>query len=102
MDCKVNWTDKAWDSYESNIKYLQTEWTEKEVSNFVVMVDRKVLQLAKHPQIGNAKNNKQPNIRCTVIHKRILLVYKHKPLKKEIDLLIFWNTAKHPKKLKVK
>jgi plasmid stabilization system protein ParE len=102
MDCKINWTDRAWFTYESNILYLELAWTAKEISNFVLSVDKRLTNLSKHPRIGNARNTKYPNIRSTLVHKRILLIYKHKPSKNEIDLLVFWNTAQNPKKLKVK
>jgi plasmid stabilization system protein ParE len=78
MDCKINWTNRAWLTYEANIDYL-----------------------SKNPRIGRRRDTKYPNIRSTLVHKRILLVYKHKPLKNEIDLLVFWNTYQNPKKLKV-
>ena len=102
MACKINWTETAWRTYVANIEYLEQAWTAKEISNFVLLVDKKLSSLAKHPQIGNHRNKKSPNIRVTVVHKRILLVYKHKPLKNEIDLLVFWNTYQNPRKLKVK
>jgi plasmid stabilization system protein ParE len=100
MDCKINWTNTAWISYESNILYLELAWTAKEISNFVLSVEKRLDNLAKHPRIGNARNKKYPNIRSTLVHKRILLIYKYKPLKSEIDLLLFWNTSQNPKKLK--
>jgi plasmid stabilization system protein ParE len=102
MDCKINWTNRAWRTYQTNIDYLQKAWTAKEISNFVLLVDRKLVNLSKHPRIGIQRNKKHPNIRFTIVHKRILLVYKHKPPKNEIDLLIFWNTYQNPRKLKVK
>ncbi|WP_462222858.1 type II toxin-antitoxin system RelE/ParE family toxin [Ferruginibacter sp.] len=102
MDCKINWTNKAWLTYEANIDYLQKAWTAKEISNFVILVDKRLANLSRNPKIGKRKNTKYPNIRCTLVHKRILLIYKHKPLKNEIDLLVFWNTYQNPKKLKVK
>jgi plasmid stabilization system protein ParE len=102
MDCKVNWTDDAWTSFEENIDYLIAQWTDKEVSNFVVTAEHKIRLLKKHPKLGSPKNKKQLNVRYMVIHKRIVLVYKHKPLKNEIDLLLFWNTTQHPRKLKVR
>ncbi|MDQ6756876.1 MAG: type II toxin-antitoxin system RelE/ParE family toxin [Bacteroidota bacterium] len=102
MDCKINWTNRAWRTYLANIDYLQKAWTAKEISNFVLLVDKKITSLSKHPRIGNQRNKKYPNIRFTIVHKRIVLVYKHKPLKNEIDLLIFWNTYQHPRKLKAK
>lgn len=102
MACQVNWTDRAWKTYEANINYLQQEWTAREITNFVKLVDKKIANLSKQPRIGSIRNKKYPNIRYTLVHKRVALIYKHKPAKKEIDLLVFWNTWQHPRKLKVK
>lgn len=102
MACKINWTHTAWKSYEANLQYLLKEWTEKEVSSFVETVDKKLANLSKQPQIGSARNKKHPNIRHIIVHKRVALIYKHKPSKNEIDLLIFWNTWQNPRKLNVK
>ena len=102
MDCKINWTKRALSTFESNIKYLQSAWTEREVSNFVIAVDSWLNSLRNNPKSGTPRNNKTPNVRFSVVHKRIILVYKHKPSKNEIDLLVFWNTYQNPKKLKVK
>src|ERR1700761_610213 len=98
MACKINWTSRAWETYENNINYLQQEWTTKEINSFVFSTDKILDNLSRHPQIGNPRNKKYPNIRYTSVHKRILLIYKYKPLKKEIDLLTFWNTYQNPRK----
>src|SRR5690606_15578422 len=102
MACKISWTPRAWKTYEANIEYLLKERTDKEVSRFVKLVDDKLSYLAKHPQIGSPRNKKYPNIRYCVIHKRIALIYRHKPSKNEIDLLVFWNTWAHPRKLRIR
>src|SRR5579871_2916844 len=100
MVCKVNWTPKALDTYVSNIEYLEKRWTELEVKNFISAVEKKIQVLSGQPQIGSPRNKKQQNIRHTVIHKRVILIYRYKPLKKEVELLRFWNTYLDPKKLK--
>lgn len=100
MACKISWTPRAWKTYEANLEYLVKEWSEKEVSRFVKLVDDKLSQLSAYPQIGASRNKKYPNIRYSVIHKRIALVYRHKPSKNEIDLLVFWNTWAHPRRLR--
>ena len=74
----------------------------REISNFVISVDKKISSLSGQPAIGKPRNKKYPQIRFTVIHKRVALIYKHKPSKNEIDLLVFWNTDRNPGKLKVK
>lgn len=67
-----------------------------------MLVDKRLAILSKQPLIGNPRSKKHPNIRSTLVHKRVLLIYKHKPSINEIDLLVFWNTYQNPRKLKVK
>ena len=87
---------------QSQHRLFRESMDSKEISNFVLLVDNRLSNLAKHPGIGSPRNKKYPNIRFTLVHKRILLVYKYKPIKNEIDLLVFWNTYQNPRKLKVK
>ena len=47
MGCKINWTSRAWLTYEANILYLQKEWTAKEISDFVISVDKKIAGLSR-------------------------------------------------------
>lgn len=99
MDCKINWTLRAWKTYEANIEYLQNAWTQQEINNFIELTDKQILRLSRFLKLGSSRNNTSQNIRCVVLHKRVLLIYKHKPVKNEIDLLVFWNTWQNPKKL---
>jgi plasmid stabilization system protein ParE len=102
MACKINWTPRAWRTYEANLKYLEEEWTEKEISRFAELTDRKIANLSQHPGLGTPRNKKYPHIRFTLVHKRVALIYLYKPRKKEIDLLVFWNTYRNPRKLKLR
>ena len=101
MACKVNWTPKAWQTFQENIFYLKENWTEKEIIHFVSLVDEKITNLSFHPKIGSSKNAKHPNIRFTLVHKRVALIYRYKPRKNEIELLVFWNTYQNPSGLKL-
>ena len=92
---KIVWSALAVKTYVSNIEYLENEWSEKEVVNFIMAVKRKLLSISLQPRLG-ATTNKRNNIRKTIINKRILLVYRHKPQKKEIELIRFFNTYQHP------
>jgi plasmid stabilization system protein ParE len=102
MVYQVVWTPKALESYVGNMKYLEERWTEKEVKQFISLVEKKIKLLSGQPGIGTSKNKKQLHIRHTVLHKRISLIYRVKPQKKEVELLHFWNTYQHPLKLKSK
>jgi len=102
MVYKVSWTLKALETYISNIEYLETKWTDREVKRFIATTEKKIKTLSGQPGIGSPRNRKQRNIRHTVLHKRVSLIYRIKPGKKEIELLRFWNTWQNPKKLKLK
>lgn len=98
MVYEIVWTSKALENYERNIHYLEENWTKKEVIHFIQLVEKKLLLLSNHPYIGSPKNKKQVNIRHTFIHKRITLIYNIRPQKKQIELLVFWNTYQNPAK----
>lgn len=72
----------------------------KEVKKFALTVEKKVSVLSKQPGIGSPRNQKQQNIRHTVLYKRVSLIYRINSGKKEIELLRFWNTYQNPSKLK--
>lgn len=84
------------------MKYLEQAWTEKEIKSFAAVVERKLAILSGQPEIGTSRNKKQPHIRHAVLHKRVSLIYRVKPHKKEIELLLFWDTYQNPSRLKVK
>jgi len=45
---QVAWSLKAISTFENIIDYLETEWTEKEVTNFVTRVYDKLELIRKH------------------------------------------------------
>ncbi|SFQ17349.1 hypothetical protein [Parafilimonas terrae] len=89
MPSDIIWMPNAINSYIKIIRYLQTNWTQKEIENFQLLSEEKI-----------ARNYKNPNIRYTLIHKRVALVYRYNQIKNKIELLLFWNTSQNPKKIK--
>jgi plasmid stabilization system protein ParE len=82
MVCKVSWTPKALETYISNINYLESAWTEREIKKFIDTVDKKIKTLSAQPQIGSPRNKRQTNIRRTIVHKRISLISPLAPKKR--------------------
>jgi plasmid stabilization system protein ParE len=100
MVYEIVWTAKALDSYVGNIQYLQQAWTQKEISTFIQIVEKKLEIISSHPYLGSPRNKKSHNIRFTILNKSVSLIYSVKTRKKQIELLLFWNTRQHPGKLK--
>lgn len=99
MVYEVIWTDKAVDSYARNMLYLEQAWTQKETDLFLSALQKKLDVISRHPYIGSPRSRKDHNIRSTILNKRVMLMYKIKSRKSQIEILLFWNTWQHPKKI---
>ncbi len=97
---KIILSPKAVSSFNEAVKYLRDNFSDVEIQAFTNRIDEKVLVIKSNPRLGRSIN-KRPNTYKTTINKRIMLYYQYKPVKKEILLLVFWNTLQNPKKLKV-
>jgi plasmid stabilization system protein ParE len=97
MANKIVWSETSHRTFYQVINYLEKEWSEKEVINFVNVVHAKLEVLKTFPDIGVPFKK---YVHRTVIHKKVTLVYRHYPRKKEIKLLSFWNTQQNPKGLR--
>lgn len=95
---KIIWSPEALNNYLQILQYLQEKWTDREALNFADRVDKKIAILERNPRLGSVKNKKL-NIHKTTLHKKVILIYKYKPRKKEIILLSFWNVQQDPKKM---
>lgn len=97
MVTEVVWTIRASKIYWDVIKYLSDEFGEKVVVDFVSTVHDKIELITSNPFLFK-KSSSQKNVFITVLHKRLTLTYRYWPLKKRIELLVFWGTRKNPSK----
>ncbi len=99
MVSEIIWSSLAIRTYGDNIDYLEKEWSSKEVNNFIKATERKLAILKEFPETGfSAKQDHY--LRRTLIGKRIILIYRYKPRKGNIELLRFFNSWRNPEKLK--
>ena len=96
---EVVWTIRASKTYWEVIEYLLDEFGENVVADFVSKVHNKVELISSNPFLFK-KSSSQKNVFITVIHKRLTLTYRYRPLKKRIELLVFWGTRKNPSKFR--
>lgn len=94
---EVVWTIRASKTYWQVIEYLSGKFGENVVADFVTKVHNKVELISSNPFLFK-KSSSQKNVFITVIHKRLTLTYRYRPLKKRIELLVFWGTRKDPSK----
>lgn len=89
MVYEIVWTPKAAESFVENVEYLEENWTEREINNYCSNSRRKDNSLSKQPSIGNSRSKKHPNVRHTVLHKRVSLIYRVNQNTKESNCYYF-------------
>jgi plasmid stabilization system protein ParE len=94
---EVVWTARASKTYWDVIEYLAVEFGERIAVDFVKTVHDKIELISSNPFLFR-KSSSQRNVFITVIHKRLTLTYRYKPIKKRIELLVFWGTRKNSAK----
>ena len=96
---EVNWSDEAEITFDLNINYLLSEWTQKEVKNFIQQTQYVISRLQEHPESYNP-SIKNKKVRRARLNKYVTLFYRYYSTRKEIILLSFWNTKQNPGRLK--
>lgn len=96
---KVSWTPTARVTYFSVIAYLEEAWTKREIQNFVDETEKVISQIIADPHMFE-ESRKKTNVRKGFITKHKTLYYRVKPVKKEIEIITFWNNKQNPGKLK--
>ncbi len=96
MTKAVVWTPEAEATFDAIIKYLEVDWTDKEITYFINSTERVIKLVSEHPKMYRKTNKK--HIHEALITPHNLLIYKIYPSR--IDLLTFWDTRKSPRKTK--
>ncbi|MEQ9231508.1 MAG: hypothetical protein RIF46_12565 [Cyclobacteriaceae bacterium] len=97
MSYSIKWLPEAETTYALVIEYLEVNWTNKEINNFIDRTDEVINFIAQKPQ--QYIYSKMKDALRAVVTKQISLYYRIKG--EEIELLIFWDTRQDPEKLKI-
>ena len=97
MAVELVWSKRADQGYARIVKYLEDEWTGKEVQNFVRETKHFFDLLKKNPRILEPSRNFKDLYRGP-INRLTILTYRYTPLKKEIILVNIRDTRKKPLK----
>lgn len=97
MALEVVWTPRAEAGYARIIRYLEENWTDKEVRNFVRQSHEFFELLREYPEILQ-KTGKHKNVHRGPINKFTILTYRVKPRKKQIELINIRSSRQKPLK----
>jgi plasmid stabilization system protein ParE len=95
MALKLVWTKSVKNGYARIVEYLEKEFTDREVRNFVRETNHFFDLLKENPYLLEPTQNKRNMFRGP-INRLTFLVYSYKPHKKEIVLIHIRGTRRKP------
>lgn len=98
MSYTIAWTEEALSTFEDRIAYLKEHWTEREIKNFKNRVNEYLKILETEPLMAK-RPGRFKNVHMGLILKQVSLVYRVKPIVKQIELISFIDNRQNPKRL---
>lgn len=93
MDRQIIWLPKAEERFDEIISYLQKNWTEKEIINFIKRTQIVLNLISRFPRLY--RRSKKKTIYEALITKHNLLLYRI--TRRNIELITFFDTRQNPK-----
>ena len=97
MALEIVWTKRAENGYDRIIKYLEENFTEREIKKFL-QASREFFELLKQYPEMLKKTKHCKNVYRGPINKHTILTYRIKPRKKEIELINIRSSRQKPLK----
>lgn len=96
MALRVVWSDLAKDQLDEIIDYLESSWTDKEISSFFQRLEQGIESIRKNPATYKQSIRKE-GVREFQLSKQTTIFYIFD--EKEITILLLWTNRKDPDKL---
>jgi len=97
MAFEIIWTRQAEKDYDKIINYIAENWGDKEIRDFIGETERFFEILSHHPEILQRSANHESVYRGP-INRLTILIYRVKPLKKQIVLIRVRGARQKPLK----
>ena len=94
---RIFWTEHAASELEKTIQYLQTEFSDKEISKLLIKLEETLELISINPKIFPISDKRG-------IHKVILLKYNsiyYREINNSVEILSFFSNRQNPKKRKL-
>jgi len=95
---RILWTDFALIELERAVKFIEENWTEKELRNLASKLEETLSLLSQNPNLFQVSDIKK-DIRRVVILTRNTLYYR--VVKDTIEIISFFQNRQNPRKRKL-
>ncbi len=96
MAIKVVWTKKALSDLDAIILYLETNWSEKEITNFFGKLDKRINLIGQRPLLYPETKTRK-NVHRSVLIPQLTIYYRVN--KNTVEILTLFDNRLNPKKL---
>jgi plasmid stabilization system protein ParE len=93
---KIVWTPLGLESLEKTTNFIEKQWDEEVVDEFLNRLDERIAQLKLNPRIG--PTYEQTEFRQLLIHPLVTLYYELRT--NYISLILVWANKQDPDQLK--
>ena len=94
MAHEIIWLPKAEKRYDEIVQWLQLNWTNREIVNFIMRTDAVISLISINPDIYRLSEKR--NIRQALISKHNLLLYRKKG--NVVEIITIFDTRQQPSK----
>lgn len=94
---KLLWSDTALADLQNIINYLIENWTQKEIKNFAIRLDKRLDLIINNPKLF-PKSSKRKSIRRSVLTRQAVIYYQVKG--RVVTIVTLFESRQNPKKLR--
>lgn len=95
---KVVWTDHALDELSRTIRYLQLNFTEREINRLANKIEAVIRNISTFPKLY-PESTKQKGVRRAVVARYNTLYYRIHFGRKQIEIVSFFSNRQDPNSL---
>jgi plasmid stabilization system protein ParE len=93
---EVVWSPRAKSDLENKLKWLEENWSEREIRQFAKALNERIQLIIQNPNLF-PKTRKKSGIHKSVMKFHTVLYYR--VTRKEIQILTLFDPRQHPEKL---
>ena len=95
---RIDWADEALENLDYINDYLTIRWTNREVRNFYISLERTLKLILNNP-LAFPASDLRSNVRRSVLSKQTTIYYEIK--EESIEILSLFDNRRYPKSLKI-
>jgi len=97
MALALVWTKRAIQGFDKIVRYLEENWTDREVRSFIRESDEFFTLLSNYPEMLQ-KTRRYKNVHRGPMNKLTIVTYRVKPRKQQIEIINVRSARQRPLK----